>query len=170
MDSDDTGRSTKLFLIGLLHHLEQVALEVRLPSRISTAELHVSTGEGERGLNNRSQFLLAALHIRAREAYHLHTLAVSYLLLAYYSKVVTGLHDVRHLRNHTINAVRAERDSVNEEILHVLRHLGLRALHFRSLERQVGLYTVVLTQPEVLIAVHEVLYILITLFGNSDNG
>ena len=59
---------------------------------------------------------------------------------------------------------------MNEEILHVFRHLGLRTFYLGSLEGQVRFYAIVLTQEQVLIAIYQVLQILITLLRNSDDG
>jgi hypothetical protein len=58
---------------------------------------------------------------------------------------------------------------MDEEILNVFRHLGLRALHLLGSKMQVRLYSVVLTKEEILVSVHKVLYILITVRGNGDN-
>ena len=66
--------------------------------------------------------------------------------------------------------MRTESDGVNEEILHVFRHLGLRTFYLGSLEGQVRFYAIVLTQEQVLIAIYQVLQILITLLRNSDDG
>ena len=65
--------------------------------------------------------------------------------------------------------MRAERDSMDQEILYILRHLHFRALYLLSGEMQIGLHTVVLTQPEILVTINQILYVLITLFRNSDD-
>ena len=66
--------------------------------------------------------------------------------------------------------MRADGDGVDEEILYILRHLLLRTLYFGRFERQVRLYTVVLTQPEIFVTIYKILQILITLFRNRDDG
>ena len=44
MNSDDTRLGAELFLVRLFHRLEQTALEVRFPTRISTVKLHLCAG------------------------------------------------------------------------------------------------------------------------------
>ena len=165
MDGDDTRRVTELFLIGLFHNLQQTALEVGFPSRIRTVELHVSACERESGLNNRSQLLFAALHRRTRQTDHPNGVVLG----LDDRKVIGGLDDVGHLRNNAINTVRTKSDGMDQEILHIFRHLGLGTLHFFCRKMQIGLDTVVLLQPEVFVTVHEVLQILVTIFRDSDD-
>ena len=57
-----------------------------------------------------------------------------------------------------------------QEILHVFRHLRLRAFYLLGGEMDTAVHAVVLAQPQVFVAVHKVLHVLITLFGYGDDG
>ncbi len=65
--------------------------------------------------------------------------------------------------------MRAKGDGMDEEILNVFGHLGLRALHLLGSKMQVILNAVILTEEEILVSVHKVLDVLIAVRRNGDN-
>ena len=165
MDGDDARLCVELLLIHLLHHLQDMPVEIGLPSRVGTAKLHVRACQRESRLDDRLQLLFARLYGRARQAED----SDFACLRIDHSEVVAGLNNVGHLGNHAIDAVGAEGDGMDEEVLHILRQLVVRARHFLSGEADIVLYAIELADEEVFVVGYQIKQFVFPLSRNRDD-